>query len=152
MNRKRACTNIAAFATALAVGGCGGSGSSSALTHTQLVSQAEAICQRIDGAILRLSARKPEEPVKTLAEEAKLKRAELAGLEKLDPPSTPASQWKRLLAATRATADDVGTYDEYVRTNNEKAAPALVKSLHAAEEAADSAAKEIGLHYCRRIG
>jgi hypothetical protein len=127
------------------------------LTHAELVTKTNAICNRVDARFNYYSQLKPSSSeylltAKGLAKAApKLASTEqtaLVELRRLTPPTELASDWKKILAGAQTLATGTTRLGEYAKANNLEGASSLLKSIANAEQQAFTAAKRDGFVEC----
>jgi hypothetical protein len=158
---------LALAATTLAASGCGGTTKSSSqaappaqaeshtqtgpLTRTELIAKADAICSRVNAQLASTAIRSTHDYARLLPQVAAYEQTELAELGKLTPPASMASDWQQILASTRTLAGDTAKIAEYAKSNNLKAARALLTTATTAQQQMLATAKRNGFKDCSRL-
>jgi hypothetical protein len=150
---------------ALAVSGCGSSGSSTAgstqqLTASapssgptaQLIVQADAICKRRNAALSALPLKSPNAHEVELfaAKSVALDEAALAELSRLSAPASLASDWQQILGYTSGLRGDMVKLREDAKHNDTKPIVALGQSTASLKKKLLAVATRAGFKDCAR--
>lgn len=156
-------------AAAALIAGCGGGkaahtvasdgtapakGASSALSLSQLIAQADAVCHRLNDAIAttQIKTASAQEIALIVPRHVSLERGTQKQLEQLVPPPSFASKWQRILGYRRGLADELA---ELV-TASQHADNAKIATLSASKKSAHAAllkaAKSYGFKDCSVVG
>jgi hypothetical protein len=145
MGRRRLATVVLA-ATAIAVCGCGSSGSKS-LTRAELIAKADAICKGISTQ-LNAQGRKATPAQQVFSQVAAYEQTALAELKKLNPPSDMAGDWKQIVAGAQTLTEDTTKYAEYSKSKDLSKAQSLAVSGAAVRQQVSVTARRAGFNDC----
>jgi hypothetical protein len=145
--RKLAATMLAA--TTVAIAGCGGS--QRPLTHAELVSKANAICETVTAKFATKRVNSVQDIGRVAPELAAFEQKALSELSKLVPPPNLESDWKQFVAGAEVLAENTSKLGEYAKANNLKAAGSLVGSSETTQHQMQAIAKRDGLTNCEQV-
>jgi hypothetical protein len=137
---------LALSAIALTAPGCGKS--SKPLTRAQLISQADAICKRVNTKLKTSNINSKQDIVRLVPKLAAYEQQALAELGKLVPPASLANDWKTIVAGAQTLADNTAKLGEYAKANNLKAARGLISSSEKVQQQVQATAKRDGFKEC----
>jgi hypothetical protein len=141
---------LALAATTLAAAGCGGSSSSNALTHSQLVAKAEPICAQANSKLNSAMAVTDQIDVPSAAAEAATYEQQVsAELAKLIPPASMSNDWKVIVTSYKTVGNDLAKLGEAAKAKD-KPNPALIIEFTNSQQRRASAATHEGLSECAR--
>jgi len=159
-----ACVSVA---SALFAAGCGGGSqttastpaiaantpSGPALSTSQLIARADAICKRRNTAIdaVKLHGASAAAITAFAAQSSALEQAAYLELTRLGPPASMAAQWQQVLAYTRTLLEDVVELGQYGKQGDTQAIPALSRSVVSVKRELLTAARHDGFRYCSRV-
>jgi nucleotidyltransferase/DNA polymerase involved in DNA repair len=136
-------------ATTLAITGCGGS--AKPLTHAELVSKANAICETVTTRLAKNSIKSEQDIARVAPELASFEQKALSELSKLVPPADLESDWKQFIAGAEMLAENTSKIGEYAKANNLKAAGTLITSSETTQHQMQAIAKRDGLSKCEQV-
>jgi hypothetical protein len=145
--RKPAAATLAAITVAMV--GCGGS--EKPLTHAELVSKANAICETVTAKFATKSASSERDVARIAPELAASEQKALSELSKLVPPTDLESDWKQFISGAEMLAENTSKLGEYAKANNLKAARQLIGSSETTQHQMQAIAKRDGLIECQQV-
>jgi hypothetical protein len=131
---------------ALAAPGCGKS--SKPLTRAQLISQADAICKRVNAKLKASKISSKQDIARVVPQLAAYEQQALADLGKLVPPASMANDWKTIVAGAQTLADNTAKLGEYAKENKLKAARGLITTSEKVQRQVQATAKRDGFKEC----
>jgi len=137
---------LALSAIVLAAPGCGKS--SKPLTRAQLISQADAICKRVNAKLKVSKINSKQDIARVVPQLATYEQQALADLGKLVPPASMANDWKTIVAGAQTLADNTAKLGEYAKENKLKAARGLVSTSEKVQQQVQATAKRDGFKEC----
>ena len=163
------------MAIAGSIGGCGGGTSTTrassatavakstastppasggAPSRSQFVSQADAICGRLNTAIVarRTKSDSAKEIARVIPRNVSLELTALKELEKLVPTAPLASGWQQILNYRRGLADELSKLVIAAKSNDTSTIDSLIASKKAAHATLLKAAKPLGFKDCSVVG
>jgi hypothetical protein len=140
---------VALAATALAVGGCGGS--SQPLTRAELTSKADAICKRVSGKLAAKTVTSVQDVARTAPELAAVEQEALNELSKLEPPASIENDWKVFIAGAQKLAENTSKLGEYAKSNSLKGTAGLIASSEQTVKQMTAIAKKYGITDCEQV-
>ncbi len=173
MNRSRSHLRWAralVLCAVLPIAGCGGGSSTTVSNSTTapngavsparsvnpqtkvLIVDADAICKRLNSRVVVSHATSSQEIASGASKNAVLEQAALVELAKLVPPASIAPQWQQILDYRRTLAQQLPTLARLARSNDAKAASALVESKLRVHHQLRVAATRLGMTACARVG
>jgi len=117
-----------------------------------LVAAADPICRHLNSRVVLALTLSSQKIASAASRNAVLERAALAELEKLTAPASIAVQWQQILAYRRTLAQQLPTLARYERSNDTKAANALIASKRHLHRQLQVAASQLGMTACARLG
>jgi hypothetical protein len=144
--RRLAATMLAAIIVTFT--GCGGS--AKPLTHAELVSKADAICKTVTIRLAKNDIKDEQDIARVAPGLASFEQKALSELSKLVPPAYLESDWKQFIAGAETLAENTSKIGEYAKTNNLKAARALITSSETTQRQMQALAKRDGLSECEQ--
>jgi hypothetical protein len=173
MNRSRSRLGWAralVLCAVLPIAGCGGGSSTTASNSTTapngavstarsaspqtkvLIVDADAICQRLNSRVVASHVTSSQEIASGASRNAVLEQAALVELAKLVPPASITRQWQQILAYRRTLALQLTTLARFERSNDAKAANALITSKLRVHRQLRVAATRLGMTACAKLG
>lgn len=137
---------------AVVMAGCGSGGSSSTLSRSQLISQADVICKRVNEKLADVNSKlTSQQAFASIAPElAAFERQELSKLEALKPPASMSSDWRQILASTRTLTDTTAQLGVAAKKNDLKSAQQLANQNKKAQESLVSITTRDGFKECSK--
>jgi hypothetical protein len=149
-------TALTLVATALTASGCGGSTKSSEstepLTHVEFVAKADVICGRVNAERASTPMKSRQDFERILPRIAADEQTAVAELDKLTPPASMAADWKQIVTADRTLAGYTGRYGQYLASDNNRAARALLQAAGSVQRPMVATAKRDGFNDCTQFG
>jgi hypothetical protein len=147
--RRRALACALAASIAVIVASCG---SAQPLTRAQLVSRADAICTEVHTKMKTAgSASSPKQFVHLARKLAGFQQQELEQMQKLTPPASLASDWKKILESAEEITEHVGTLSTDVETKKDKQASEALKQISAIQQRVAVVVRRDGLTSCDEL-
>jgi hypothetical protein len=124
-----------------------------ALSRSQLIARADAICERRNSAIdaVKLHGTSPEAITRFASQSAALEQSALLDLSRLYPPASMSAQWQQTLAYSRTLLQGVLTLGHYAQHHDTRVIPALSRSVQSVKRQLLAAATRDGFRYCSRV-
>lgn len=123
-------------------------GTSVPSTSTKLVTDANTICKHVHAQLMALTRGNNENAGYLYSRAAVYEQTALGELQKLNPPTDLASNWKQVIVAVSTLAEDSKKYAEYARAKNTSGANSLTQSYDVVKHAGAVAAVQDGLEEC----
>ncbi len=135
-------------ATIVIFTGCGES--AKPLTHAELASKADAICKTVTIRLAKSNIKNQQDIARVAPELASFEQKALSELSKLVPPAYLESNWRQFIAGAETLAENTSKIGAYAKTNNLKAARALITSSETTQHQMQEIAKRDGLSECEQ--
>lgn len=118
------------------------------------VAQADAICARVNREIIAIPAKSgtAAEVKRVVPRTVSLEQKGLVGLEKLDPPASIATDWRRMLAYRRTLARLLGELLDASKKNDGTSVQPLTESKKRVHASLTKIATVRGFKDCAKIG
>jgi hypothetical protein len=128
--------------------GCGGT---KALTRSELVHKADAVCRGVAEKRDRAYLKGIQKYVQVMSPLVSFERAAFARLAKLAPPAPMAEEWHQLLAIDHRVADDRARAITYAKAGQFALVDKEIVSLTQEEEQAAQIGQSDGFSYCSLV-
>lgn len=146
MSRRRAAIFAACLVSPLAVVGCGKS--STALTRSELIAKADAICKDLNAEREGAKAVAESKLGPTILLLGKHEQAAVTRLRKLRAPGSLSSDWQSILAADQTLAQYTLNYGSYIASHNIVAARIQIRTAGEVQNRMKQTASEDGFKDC----
>jgi hypothetical protein len=120
----------------------------SPVSQAELTTKGNAICKRVHTRLIRLSKGKGEDLEQIYAKAAGYEQIALNELGKLVPPADLASDWKQILSAMSALAENSTKYSQLAAAKKTREADNLVNVYGPIKHQGVAVAKQDGLEEC----
>ena len=128
----------------LMVSGCGGStGSSAALTRSELIARGDAICRRINAKIRATKVSTAQDYARVAPPLAAYEQTAVIEMRKLTPPASIANGWRQIVSGAQMLANGTTKLGEYAQTSNPFEVAHQTPSVHAAFAATTEGPKQM---------
>jgi hypothetical protein len=146
-------TSTTASTTASTTGSNSG-GSGKALTASQLVAKADAICGRANSELEvaeKNKVRTQQDVVRVAPERAGIERTAVTELSKLTPPASMSQDWNQIIAARKTLIEELTKLGEDAAAGNTKAEESLFTSSATVQRQLAAAAQRSGFKHCGQV-
>ncbi len=147
--RYRGSATATLAATAIVLGGCGGS--AAPLTRAELISKADTICKRVSGKLTTKTITSVKDVARTAPQLAAVEQEALNELSKLEPPASIENDWKTFIAGAQRLAENTSKLGEYAKANTLKGSAGLIASSEQTIKQMTAIARKYGISSCEQV-
>jgi hypothetical protein len=122
-----------------------------ALSRSQLIARADAICARVNTHLAHTTVHSSRELVQAAPGIAAFERSALAELKRLTPPVALSADWKTMLGGLELLAQATQKYGEYVGANQTGVATGFAQSVQERQRQVAAVAERDGFQSCGKI-